>query len=135
MAEIFSEEWMVKYKSLWNNDVEHVKQLAVSGFTSNVGFGMAGDDNPRVVIEIHDGLITKLEPYAGQPLDWDVRGKPAFWLDISKKAPNIMKIGLAYTSRDLKFVKGDYATMIKEPRLSNAFITCFKFMSAVYTAS
>ncbi|MDH5424112.1 MAG: SCP-2 sterol transfer family protein [Gammaproteobacteria bacterium] len=135
MAEIFSKEWMAKYKSLWNTDADHVKQLADSGFTSNVGFGMAGEDDPRIVIEIQHGVITKLEPYIGQSLDWDVRGKPAFWLEITKKAPNIMKIGLAYTSRDLKFVKGDYAAMIKEPRLSNAFIKCFKFMSLVYTAS
>ena len=132
MAEIFSDEWMVKFKSLWNDDNEHIKQLADSDFTSNVGFGLIGDDAPRVVIEIHHGIITKLEAYTNENLDWDVRGKAKFWLAVSRKAPNLMKLGLAYTSRDLKFLKGDYVRMIKEPRLSNAFIKCFKFMSAVY---
>lgn len=132
MADIFSEEWMVKYKSLWNGDVEHVKQLADSDFTSNVGFGLVGEENPRVIIEIQNGTIANLTVYADQHLDWDVRGKPNFWQSVSEKSPNIMKLGLAYTSRDLKFVKGDYVKMIKEPRLSNAFIKCFKFMSVVY---
>ena len=132
MAEIFSQQWMVKYQSLWNDDNEHIKQLADSAFCANVGFGLIDEDAPRVLIEIQHGLITRLASYNSETLNWDVRGKPKFWTDVSGKAPGLMKLGLAYTSRDLKFVKGDYATMIKEPRLSNAFIKCFKFMSAVY---
>jgi hypothetical protein len=132
MAEIFSEEWMKKYKSLWNSDNEHIKQLSDSDFSSNVAFGLIEDESPRIVIEIHQGIITNLAAYTGQNLDWDVRGKPAFWQAVSKQSPSLMKLGLAYTSRELKFLKGDYVKMIKEPRLSNAFIKCFKFMSAVY---
>jgi len=132
MAEIFSEEWMQKYKTLWNDDNDHIKQLADSDFTAKVGFGLKDEDEPRVVIEIHHGLITNLTPYNNEELDWDIRGKAGFWTEISNKAPNIMKLGLAYTSRDLKFVKGDYATMIKEPSLSKAFIHCFKLMSEVF---
>ena len=132
MAEIFSEEWMIKYKSLWNDDKEHTQQLSDSDFNSNVGFGMIDDDAPRIIIEIHNGIIINLSEYKNQHLNWDVRGKPDFWQAVSKKSPNIMKLGLAYTSRDLKFLKGDYVKMIKEPRLSNAFIKCFHFMSAVY---
>lgn len=132
MAEVFSEEWMVKYKSLWNGDNEHIKQLSDSDFSSNVAFGLIDDDKPRIVIEIHQGIITDLSVYTDQSLDWDVRGTPIFWMGVSKKSPSLMKLGLAYTSRELKFLKGDYVKMIKDPRLSNAFIKCFKFMSAVY---
>jgi len=132
MADMFSEEWMQKYKTLWNDDNDHIKQLADSDFTANVGFGLKGEAEPRVVIEIHHGLITNLTPYKHEVLDWDIRGNAGFWKEISNKAPTIMKLGLAYTSRDLKFVKGDYATMIKEPALSKAFIHCFKLMSEVF---
>ncbi|MDH5392627.1 MAG: SCP-2 sterol transfer family protein [Gammaproteobacteria bacterium] len=132
MAEIFSEEWMVKYKSLWNADKEHIKQLADSDFSSKVGFGLQNEDAPRVLIEIDHGIITNLASYNNEVLDWDLRGKPDFWTTVSEKAPNLMRLGLAYTSRDLKFFKGDYATMVKDSRLSDAFIRCIKFMSSVY---
>lgn len=132
MAEVFSDEWMQKYKSLWNSDKEHIAHLADSDFSSNVGFGLTDEDQPRVVVEIHHGIITRMAAFQGETLDWDIRGKTAFWGDVSRKAPNLMKLGLAYTARDLKFVKGDYSSMIKDPRLSMAFIKCFKFMSAVY---
>ena len=133
MAEIFSKEWMTKYKSLWNDDKDHIKQLADSDFSSNVGFGLVDEDQPRVLIEIQQGIITNLGAYNGEVLNWDLRGKSGFWVEVSKKAPGLMKLGLAYTSRDLKFFKGDYSTMVKDPRLSTAFIKCFKFMSGIYS--
>lgn len=132
MAEVFSDEWMTKYKSLWNSDKDHISQLANSDFSSTVGFGLTEEDWPRIVIEINHGIITKMGAYDSEVLDWDIRGKSAFWVDVSKKPPSLMKLGLAYTSRDLKFFKGDYSCMIKDPRLSTAFIKCFKFMSSVY---
>ena len=133
MAEIFSQEWMSKYKSLWNKDKEHIKQLADADFSSNVGFGLVDEDTPRVLVEIHHGIITNLGAYNNEALDWDLRGKSGFWVDVTKKSPSLMKLGLAYTARDLKFFKGDYSTMVKDAQLSSAFIKCFKFMSSVYS--
>jgi len=132
MADVFSEEWMTKYKSLWNADKDHIQQLADSDFTSSVGFGLINEDLPRVIIEIDHGIITKVGAYSNETLNWDLRGESSFWVDVSKKAPSLMKLGLAYTKRELKFFRGDYGVMIKDPRLSNAFIKCFKFMSSVY---
>lgn len=133
MAEIFSQEWMTKFKSIWNNDKEHIQQLSNTDFSANVGFGLLDEDHPRVIVEIHNGIITGLETYSDEVLNWDLRGKADFWVDVTKKAPNLMRLGLAYTSRDLKFFKGDYSTMVKDPVLSTAFIKCFKFMSSVYS--
>ncbi|MDH5517820.1 MAG: SCP-2 sterol transfer family protein [Gammaproteobacteria bacterium] len=133
MADIFSEEWMTKYKSLWNGDQIHIQQLADSDFSANVGFGLQDEDTPRVVIEIQKGVITSMAAFNNESLDWDLRGKPDFWTGVSQKAPNLMRLGLAYTSRDLKFFKGNYPTMIKDSRLSDAFIRCIKFMSSVYS--
>ena len=132
MAEVFSEEWMSKYKLLWNSDKEHIAHLAGSDFSSNVGFGLTEEDKPRIIIEIQQGVITRMGAYENEELNWDIRGKTDFWVDVSKKAPSLMKLGLAYTSRDLKFFKGDYSSMVKDPSLSGAFIKCFKFMSSVY---
>ena len=42
-----------------------------------------------------------------------------------------MKLGIAYTSRKLRFAKGDYATMIKDPSLAGAFVKSFALMGKV----
>ena len=133
MTEIFSKEWMTKYKSLWNEDREHIQQLADSDFSANVGFGLQDEDNPRVIVEVQNGIITGLGAYKGETLSWDLRGKTDFWVEVTQKSPSLMKLGLAYTSRELKFFKGDYSAMVKDPYLSAAFIKCFKFMNAVYS--
>jgi len=61
-------------------------------------------------------------------LNWDLRASVDEWLALVAKPPGLMKLGLAYTSRKLKFKKGDYAVMIKDPRLSTAFVKCFALM-------
>jgi hypothetical protein len=132
MAQIFSDEWMQNYKQLWNSDTQLVQQLADSGFTANVAFGIKDEEKPRVVMQIQQGLLTNLGAYTGENLQWDLRATPDFWVDVSKSSPSLMKLGLAYTSRQLKFMKGDYSVMVKDPGLSSAFIKSFKFMSAVF---
>ena len=47
------------------------------------------------------------------------------------KPPGLMKLGIAYTSRKLRFTKGDYATMIKDPSLARAFVKSFALMGKV----
>lgn len=132
MAQIFSEEWMQKYKQLWNDDKQLVQQLSDSGFTANVAFGLKDEEKPRVIMQIQQGLLTNVGAYDDESLQWDLRATPDFWLDVSKSSPSLMKLGLAYTSRQLKFLKGDYSLMVKDPGLSSAFIKSFKFMSSVF---
>ena len=52
----------------------------------------------------------------------------AEWAKLLEKPPGLMRLGLAYTSRKLKFKKGDYAAMIKNAHLANAFVKCFALM-------
>jgi hypothetical protein len=42
-----------------------------------------------------------------------------------------MKLGIAYTSRQMRFKKGDYASMIKDPSLAGAFVRSFVLMGKV----
>ena len=47
------------------------------------------------------------------------------------KPPGLMKLGIAYTSRKMRFLKGDYATMIRDPSLAGAFVKSFALMGKV----
>ena len=128
MPELFSADWAHKYKDLWNKNEELVNQLGNSDFNSVVAFGVDGEESPRVVLTVSKGLIVSAGTPTGESLNWDLRASPKEWDALVNKPPGLMKLGLAYTSRKLKFHKGDYAVMIKDPSLSTAFVKCFALM-------
>ena len=128
MPELFSDGWANKYKDIWNSSDGIAKQLGQSNFNSVVAFGLEGEDSPRVVLTISNGEIVKAGTHNGEALNWDLRASMDDWVALVAKPPGLMKLGLAYTSRKLKFKKGDYAMMIKDPSLSTAFVKCFALM-------
>lgn len=128
MPELFSTDWAQKYKDIWNSTDGIAEDLSRSGFNSVVAFGIDGEAEPRVVLTISNGQIMSAGIHNGQPLNWDLRASPEEWAALVAKPPGLMKLGLAYTSRKLKFNKGDYAVMIKDPSLSSAFVKCFALM-------
>ena len=129
MPELFSADWAKKYQDIWNSDEGIAKQLGESGFTSTVAFGIDGEDSPRVVLKIANGQIISAGAHHGEVANWDLRASAEEWKSLVTKPPGLMKLGLAYTSRKLKFNKGDYAMMIKDPSLSTAFVKCFALMA------
>ncbi|MDH5473047.1 MAG: SCP-2 sterol transfer family protein [Gammaproteobacteria bacterium] len=129
MPELFSAEWDVKFKELWNSGDGIMAQLRKSRFNSVVAFGLDGEDQPRCVLTVSEGQLVSIGAPAHETIVWDLRAKMEDWQDWMKKPPSLMKLGLAYTTRKLKFNKGDYAAMIKEPGLSGAFVKCFELMS------
>ncbi|VAW66956.1 hypothetical protein MNBD_GAMMA09-1435 [hydrothermal vent metagenome] len=129
MPELFSTDWAQKYKDVWNSSEGIAEQLGKSKFTSVVAFGIDGESDPRVVLTITEGAIVSAGRPNGEVLNWDIRASADEWLSLVKKPPGLMKLGLAYTSRKLKFKKGDYAVMIKDPSLSTAFVKCFSLMA------
>jgi len=129
MPELFSADWAENYKGLWNSNEGIADQLGKSGFSSVVAFGVDGEDDPRVVLTISDGQIVGAGEPHGQTYNWDLRASQEEWDSLVAKPPGLMKLGLAYTSRKLKFKKGDYAMMIKDPGLSTAFVKCFALMA------
>ena len=128
MPELFSEDWAKKYKDIWNSSEGIASELGQSNFNSVVAFGVDGEEAPRVVLTISNGQIISAGSPRGELLNWDLRASVDEWLSLVTKPPGLMKLGLAYTSRKLKFKKGDYAVMIKDPRLSTAFVKCFALM-------
>lgn len=129
MPELFSSDWAQNYKTIWNSNEGIAEDLGKSGFNSVVAFGIDGEDQPRVVLTISNGQIMKAGAPNGESLNWDLRASTDEWQALVNKPPGLMKLGLAYTSRKLKFNKGDYAVMIKDPALSTAFVKCFALMA------
>jgi len=131
MSEMFSAEWMNRYKDVWNQEPDLAGALAQIGFNSVIGYGFDGEEAPRGYIKVENGQVTEAGAYDGQPLNWDLRASPADWQKWAQKPPGMVGLGMAYTSRKLKFVQGDYAAMIKDPRMAGPFIKSFAAMGRV----
>jgi len=131
MADLFSNEWSQAFKDAWNADEEITSSLARAGFNSVVAFGLADTDEPSFVMTIQNGLVSSINTASLDDVKWDIRATNDDWLSLIVKPPGLMKLGIAYTSRKLRFAKGDYATMIKDPSLAGAFVKSFALMGKV----
>jgi hypothetical protein len=131
MAELFSNEWAQDYMDAWNADEEIISSLEKAGFNSVVAFGFQDEDDPSFVMTIEKGRVvsTKKKPQEG--IHWDIRATKDNWLSLVSNPPGLMKLGMAYTSRKMRFKKGDYATMIRDPNLAGAFVKSFGLMAKV----
>ena len=81
------------------------------------------------MIQVEDGRIVSAGEYEAQSLNWDLRASRDNWEKWCKKPPGMMGLGMAYTTGKLKFLKGDYAAMVKDPRMAGPFIKSFAVMS------
>ena len=94
-------------------------------FNSTIAYGFDGEDNPRGVLIIEKGKAVSGLAYEDQELNWDIRASKDNWKKWFNKPPGMMALGIAYTARNVKFVKGDYTAMIKDPRMAGPFIKSF----------
>ena len=131
MADLFSSEWMDKFMQEWNNEPELSGALSQIGFNSVIGYGFDGDDAPIGVLTVENGVATAAGAYNGETLNWDLRATADNWQKWMVKPPGMMGLGMAYTSRKLKFLVGDYGAMIKDPRMAGPFIKSFAVMGRV----
>ncbi|MDJ0870185.1 MAG: SCP-2 sterol transfer family protein [Gammaproteobacteria bacterium] len=131
MAELFSEEWMKSFMEAWNGEPELAGALEKIGFNSVIAYGFDGEDAPRGVIDVQSGAVVAAGAYAGQELNWDLRASKENWETWLKKGLSMMSLGMAYTTRKLKFKEGDYKAMIKDPRMAGPFIKSFEVMGRV----
>ena len=131
MAALFTEEWMQNFASRWNAEPELSDALAQIGFNTVIGYGFDGDDNPIGVLTVENGKAVKGEAYNGQTLNWDIRASEEQWQKWIAKPPGMMGLGMAFTSRKMKFATGDYSSMIKDPRMAGPFIKSFAVMARV----
>ena len=131
MTDLFSGDWMLKFMSEWNNEPELADELAKISFNSSIAYGFKSDSDPTGLVVIADGRITSATEYDGEDVNWDLRAAPEDWQSWFEKPPGMMVLGMAYTSRKLKFNKGDYAAMLKDPRMAGPFIKSFAVMGRV----
>ncbi len=128
MSDLFTADWMNGFKDRWNADDELAGALSKIGFNSMIGYGYDGEDTPRGFIRVENGQVVEAGDYAGQELNWDLRATADNWNKWLSKPPGMMGLGMAYTSRKLKFNVGDYTAMIKDPRMAGPFIRSFAAM-------
>lgn len=131
MADLFSNEWSQAFKDAWNADEEITTSLERAGFNSVVAFGLTESEEPAFTMTIQNGIVSSINTAALDEVKWDIRATNDDWLSLIVKPPGLMKLGIAYTSRKLRFAKGDYATMIKDPSLAGAFVKSFALMGKV----
>nr|VFJ73495.1 MAG: hypothetical protein BECKFM1743C_GA0114222_107382 [Candidatus Kentron sp. FM]VFJ74741.1 MAG: hypothetical protein BECKFM1743A_GA0114220_107951 [Candidatus Kentron sp. FM]VFK21547.1 MAG: hypothetical protein BECKFM1743B_GA0114221_107941 [Candidatus Kentron sp. FM] len=131
MAELFTDEWMKSFMEEWNKDPELSDALAAIDFDSVIGYGFPDEDAPRGVLVVKAGKGTEAGKYSGQELNWDLRATDDNWKKWCEKGIGMAGLGVAYTAGKLKFNKGDYMAMIKDPRMAGPFIKSFSAMGNV----
>ena len=131
MSDMFSADWMSRFATEWNNEPELSDALAKIGFNTIIAYGIDGEAEPRGLLKIENGKAVDSGAYAGEQLNWDLRATEDNWKKWFTKPPGMMGLGVAYTSRKLKFVVGDYGAMIKDPRMAGPFIKSFGVMGRV----
>ena len=131
MAELFSDEWAQAYMVAWNTDEDITTTLERAGFNSVVAFGFPDEETPDFVMTIENGEVVSTAQKSQDDINWDIRATKDNLLALVAKPPGLMKLGMAYTSRKMRFKKGDYATMIKDPSLAGAFVKSFGLMAKV----
>ena len=131
MSDLFTTTWMEKFQSEWNGESELAEALGKIGFNSVIGYGYPDDDTPRGVIHVENGKAVKAGAYSGEDLNWDLRASIDQWQNWLQKEPGMAGLGLAFTTGKLKFKKGDYSAMVKDPRMAGPFVKSFAVMSRV----
>jgi hypothetical protein len=129
--ELFDNEWMNKYKDAWNAAPEVSGELAKVGFTTTIGVGFQDQPTAHAFVKVENGMIVHAGAYDGTPLDWDMRAKKDQWEKWMNDPPGMVGLGSAVTLGKLKFVTGDYGTMIKNPSLAGPFVKSFALMEKV----
>ncbi len=131
MTDLFSHQWMQKFGEQWNAEPELAEALAKIHFNSVIGYGFESDPMPSGVIVVQDGKVVFAGAYDGQILNWDLRANLQHWQQWLTKGLNMMGLSMAYVTHKLQFRVGDYAAMIKDPRMAGPFIKSFSVMSRV----
>jgi len=131
MAALFSDEWMNQLKDAWNGSDEVRGKLAEINFSSTIACGYKGDGTPTGIFVVENGECVSAGDYSGESVDWDMRADKKNWMKWLDKPLGMASMGMAVTMGKLKFVKGDFSAMIKDPRMATPFVKSFALMGAI----
>ncbi len=131
MAALFSYEWINALKDAWNQEEEIYAKLAEIGFDAVITCGYKDEEEPRCTFVVEKGMAVRAGMYDGEEPDWDMRAKKEHWLQWVEKPLGMASMGLAVSTGKLKFKKGDFASMIKNPAMAGPFIKSFALMNKI----
>jgi putative sterol carrier protein len=131
MAQLFSNEWINLLKDAWNTEPDVSGKLADINFSSVITCGFKGDDAPLCVFIVEDGIAISAGLYGGEKADWDMRASSQDWAKWMNKPLTMTSMGMAFATGKLKFVKGDFKTMIKNPSMAVPFVKSFGLMTQI----
>jgi len=131
VLKLFDNAWMKKYKDEWNKDPYLSRHLNEIKFSSTIGYGFPDEEKPRSYIVVENGYVVEAGDYNSQPLNWDLRAKENHWKEWIQREVGSTGLGLAYTTGKLKFVEGDYNSMIRNPNMVTPFIKSFSAMGRI----
>ena len=131
MAQLFSDEWINALKDAWNEDPEVSDKLAEINFSSVITCGFKDDDKPLCVFVVENGKAVSAGLYNGEKADWDMRATEDNWAKWIKKPLTMTSMGMAFATGKLKFVRGDFKAMIKNPSMAGPFVKSFALMGKI----
>ena len=131
MIELFSDQWINELKELWNQTPEVSDKLAKINFDSTITCGFKDNDMPSCVFVVKEGKAISAGLYNNETADWDMRASQKDWEKWAKKPLTMSSMGIAVTMGKLKFVKGDFKAMIKNPSMAGPFVKSFALMSKI----
>ena len=134
MAILFSEAWMKQFAKAWNSEKKMVVPLGNINFSSNIGYGFDGNDNPSGVLIVEKGKVVRSGTYSNEELNWYLRATQENWRIWIESGFGLSRLGPAVTMGKLKFVIGDYRKMIRSPSMSAPFLRHFVIMSEMKTS-
>lgn len=129
--EMFDPDWMAAYRQQWNDAPEVAGALADAEFSASIGVGYPDKPTPEVYVRVELGKIVHTGEYDGTELDWDMRAKPEQWAQWQNSPPTMMTLGKNVAFGKLKFLAGDFPTMIKNPALAGPFVKSFGLMCKI----
>ena len=129
MSDLFtSDEWMARFKDEWNNEPGLSGAWKDLAYSNTFGFGFLGEDNPRCVVICEEGIATYVSSEVPGDLAYDIRAAESDWIKwggASDAYSLHSTLGAAFTGGKLKFLRGDYAALVRDPRLALPFYTMF----------
>ncbi|MDQ7084767.1 MAG: SCP2 sterol-binding domain-containing protein [Sulfurovum sp.] len=128
MAQLFTDEWINALKDAWNATPEVSDKLADINFNSVITCGFKDGDAPLCVFVVENGRAVSAGAYNGEDADWDMRASEKDWGKWTSKPLGMASMGIAFTTGKLKFVKGDFKAMIKNPSMAVPFVKSFALM-------
>ena len=133
MAKLFSGEWMRALSDAWNADREITGKLANAHFHGTIGYGFIDEDRPLGVIIVDSGRVVAAGSYDRQDLSWDLRASPEDWQRWIVNGFGLTNLGTAVALGKLRFVEGDYRSMVRNPTLAGPFLRHFELMARIKT--